>query len=42
MKKVIFKVGRTTMSIEIPKAENHNEVIREMYGSFEIVEVADI
>lgn len=40
MKKVIFKVGRSTMSIEMPKSANHNEEIKAMgFTQFEITQI---
>ncbi|WP_262601911.1 hypothetical protein [Kaistella daneshvariae] len=40
MKKVTFKVGRTTLSIEMPKAAKHNAEIKAMgYTNFEIIEI---
>lgn len=40
MKKVTFKVGRSTMSIEMPKNVNHTEEIKAMgFTQFEITEI---
>lgn len=40
MKKVIFKTGRSTMSIEMPKAEDHVQEIKGMgYTNFEITHI---